>query len=197
MAELGPDVVARHDVNESLLAEARAAGGIGPELEARIGRAMLGAASSGAKVVVCTCSTIGGVAERVGQGRDLVTQRIDRAMADAAVSIGHRLMIVATLPSTLKPTREIVSDSAARLGREISTSELVVEDAWRYFEQSMLEAYIERIATAIKANAQGSDVVVLAQASMAGAAELCPDLGLPILSSPRLGVWAAVTALGK
>jgi hypothetical protein len=40
-----------------------------------------------------------------------------------------------------------------------------------------------------------ADVIVLAQASMAGACALCPTLAVPALSSPRLGVEAAVRAL--
>ena len=38
-------------------------------------------------------------------------------------------------------------------------------------------------------------MIVLAQASMAGAAALCPDLAIPILSSPRLGLEAALARL--
>jgi hypothetical protein len=59
MAELAPKLAIRHDVDTSLLAQARAEGGIDHVLKSRIDRAMLEAGSSGAKVLVCTCSTIG------------------------------------------------------------------------------------------------------------------------------------------
>lgn len=84
MAELAPDLKVRQDVAEELLAEARASGCISPELEKRIERGMLGAASTVAVVCVCTCSTIGGAVERAGQRKDLITQRADWAMANAA-----------------------------------------------------------------------------------------------------------------
>ena len=42
--------------------------------------------------------------------------------------------------------------------------------------------------------AANADVIILAQASMAGAAELVSDLGVPVLSSPPLGVEAAISA---
>ncbi len=194
MSALAPELAVRHEVDESLLAQARAAGGIGPDLEARIGRAMLGAASSGARVVVCTCSTIGGVAERAGQGNDLTTQRIDRAMADAAVAMGPKILIVAALSSTVGPTRALIRSSASRLARSVVTEEVVIADAWPYFEQSLPGAYYQHIAAAIKANAKQADVIVLAQASMAGAVALCPDVQAPILASPRLGTEAAIAA---
>jgi hypothetical protein len=38
----------------------------------------------------------------------------------------------------------------------------------------------------------GSDAIILAQASMAPAADRLGDLGIPVLSSPRLGAEAAV-----
>lgn len=41
------------------------------------------------------------------------------------------------------------------------------------------------------------DVIVLAQASMADAAQLRPDINIPILTSPRLGVGAAIQAYYK
>ena len=197
MAEVAPNLAIRHDVDKSLLADARVAGDIGVELASRIEQAMLNAASSGARVVVCTCSTIGGVAERAGQGPSLITQRIDRAMADAAARLGPRILIVASLRSTVEPTRQLIAGSASRMGRPVSFREMVVADAWQYFERSMPEAYIDRITNAVKASFDESDVIVLAQASMAGAVERCRDLKTPVLASPRLGVAAAIEAFER
>lgn len=195
VAELAPDLNVRHDVDESLLAEAQASGGIGPGLAARIQQAMLNAASSGASLVVCTCSTIGGVAERAGRDRNLTTQRIDRAMADAAVNLGARILIIATLGSAVNPARELIAHSAVASDKQIAIAETVVKDAWSYFEQAMPEAYNQKIAAAIMVGAEEADVIVLAQASMAGAIKLCQDVAVPVLTSPRLGVEAAIAAL--
>lgn len=194
MSELAPELKARHVVDKSLLADARSAGRIGLDLEERIGQAMFCAASTGARVVVCTCSTIGGVAERVADGHELITQRVDRAMADAAVQIGPRVLIAATLDSTLAPTRKLVDDSADRFGISVSPRELLVENAWPYIERSDHEKYVEAIEDAIRANIEGVDVVILAQASMAEVGERCRSLLAPVLSSPRLGVEAAIAA---
>jgi hypothetical protein len=48
------------------------------------------------------------------------------------------------------------------------------------------------VAASVRAAAGGAGVVVLAQASMAGAAEHLQDLGKPVLSSPELGMRAAL-----
>ena len=198
--QCAPDLSAHHLVEESLLDDARAAGGITPSLAKRIQETVQDATTSGAKVVVCTCSTIGGIAEEVGQGRGFISMRIDRAMADVAVRGGKpskrtkRILIAAALPSTLLPTRKLLEDSARKIGAMIAISDLLIEAAWAYFEAGNVDQYQECIATTLMANWKSVDVVVLAQASMAYAVERCSGIPIPIVSSPQLGVQAAVAA---
>jgi len=64
LGEAAPGLSARHVVRDDLLADARAVGVCDPALVARVHAAMQEAASGGAKVVACTCSTIGGIAEQ-------------------------------------------------------------------------------------------------------------------------------------
>ena len=99
-----PAVQVEHVVAEDLLADAQRVGANDPALVERIHAAMAGAASNGAAIVVCTCSTIGGPPERASTGTGFTTARIDRAMANRAVELGPRILIVAALESTLVPT---------------------------------------------------------------------------------------------
>ena len=64
--------------------------------------------------------------------------------------------------------------------------------AWEKFEAGDWAGYYHTIAEALQAHADCGDVIVLAQASMAPAASLCPQMAIPILSSPRLGVEQAL-----
>ncbi len=66
--------------------------------------------------------------------------------------------------------------------------------AWACFEAGDQDGYIDEIATQLRQVADQGEVIVLAQASMAGAAALCTDLPIPVLSSPSLGVATAVAA---
>src|SRR5690625_5224757 len=77
------------------------------------------AASTGARVVACTCSTIGDLAEEVKSNR-FVTMRIGRPMAELAVLRGPGLLLVATLASTLEPSRRLIEDAAQRARTSIS-----------------------------------------------------------------------------
>jgi hypothetical protein len=118
--------------------------------------------------------------------------RIDRPMAERAVALGRRILIAAALESTFEPTRGLVEDAARAAGRKIRTSDLLCNGAWAHFARGDSEGYHRAIAQALCQKARDADVVILAQASMAPAAALCMGLGVPVLSSPRLGLAQAL-----
>jgi hypothetical protein len=192
MRELAPGHPASHVVDESLLADARRLGIDDSGVVSRVNEAMARAATPGTHVVVCTCSTVGGIAERSQTQGQFIAMRIDRAMANEAVRLGPSVLVVAALESTLSPTQDLVHDSSRRIGKAVRVSTLAVPEAWQHFTQGDVSGYLATIAARARAAARGMDVVVLAQASMAGAAELLADLNMPVLSSPRLGVQAAI-----
>ncbi len=197
LAELGPDVTASHIVDESLLAYARQFGAKDSHLIARVSATVRQAAEQGAKVVLCTCSTLGGVVEQLDTQGKYLAMRVDRPMADQAVALGPSILVVAALESTLAPTVELIQSSAERLAVTVSLTPIVVADAWHAFEQADMGTYFEQIARAVRQSVAGNSVVVLAQASMAGAQTLLDDIGVMVLSSPRLGVAAAVLAVAQ
>ena len=195
---IDPSVKVEHVEREQLLADAQLVGPDDPLLIARVHATMTEAASSGASVVVCTSSTIGGSAERTpGHGR-FVPLRIDRAMADRAVKLGPKVLVVAALARTLAPTAKLLEESAAALGTKVEFENLVVEGAWAHFLLGHRTAYVDTVVTAVAAAARHTaNVIVLAQASMSSAAEALSGLGIEILSSPRLGVQSLVAQLHR
>jgi hypothetical protein len=183
-----PALEVEHVLAEQLLAEAQRVGPANPSLTMQVQDAMKSAAASGAAIVVCTCSTIGGAAEKTPTNGQFIATRIDRAMADRAVQLGPRILLVAALESTLKPTAELIEDSASALKMKIALQHVLVPDAWSHFTKGNQQAYLKSIASTVRATHKGVDVVVLAQASMALAAERLQDLEVAVLSSPALGV---------
>jgi hypothetical protein len=190
VANHAPHIEAMHLVDESLLQEAREQG-ITPVLRERVYQTIQNAGTAETAVIVCTCSTIGGVAEQFSTTERPIL-RVDRAMAEQAVALGNHILLVAALASTLEPTRHLMQEVAEQAGQPIHVTELLCADAWPYFEQGDLVGYHSAIAEQIRNHGASVDVIVLAQASMAGAAELCTDITIPMLSSPRLGVEAAL-----
>jgi hypothetical protein len=192
--EAAPGIGTRHVVAAELLAAAQVVGADDAALVERIHATMIESAGAGASVVVCTCSTIGAAAERTPTAGRFRALRIDRAMADRAAQRGPRVLLAAALASTLEPTTALLRESALALGREIAIRRLLVDEAWQHFERGDREAYVRTVASAVRREAGSADVVVLAQASMAPAADGLGDLGIEVLSSPRLGIRAAIEA---
>ena len=169
-----------------------AAGAMTPALRERIVAAVQALVEQGAGVVLCTCSTIGGAAESATVGDRASVLRVDRPMAEAAVASGRRILVAAALVSTLTPTLELLREIAERRGSSLNAQTLLCEGAWAYFERGDRTGYAATIADQIRRAAAPGDVVVLAQASMAPAAELLQGESLQVLSSPWLGVTAAL-----
>ncbi|MFI9155086.1 aspartate/glutamate racemase family protein [Streptomyces sp. NPDC053367] len=188
--ETHPGLALRHLVAEDLLTRAR---GDGPDAVAADVRALVGeAVADGARAVLCTCSTLGGIAEATAASAGVPVLRVDRPMAAAAVAAGPRIVVLAALRSTLTPTAALIEDESHRSGRPAEVRLVLVDDAWPRFESGDTGSYLRLIADAAD-TVTDADAIVLAQASMAPAQALATTR-VPVLSSPRLGLAAAAEA---
>ncbi|MER7491983.1 arylsulfatase [Streptomyces pharetrae CZA14] len=187
-----PGLRLRHLVREDLLERARRDG---PEAVAGEVRAVLvRAAGDGARAVLCTCSTLGGVAEAAASVAGVPVLRVDRPMAAAAVAAGPRVVVLAALESTLGPTAALIEEEARRAGRAVAVRTVLVDGAWSCFEAGDTAGYARQVVAAADAlTPADADAIVLAQASMAPAQRLTTTT-VPVLSSPRPGLAAAAEA---
>lgn len=144
---------------------------------------------AGSDAILCTCSTLGQVVENLAGARVL---RIDRPATEAAVSYRH-VMVVICLESTRGPTMALF-DACAR-GQGAQARVVVCTDAWPHFEAGDMTAFHRRIVQSVAramADAPETDCILLAQASMQGAALFLSDLGRPVLTTPALAVRRAI-----
>ena len=139
-----------------------------------------------ADAVLLTCSTIGGAMDLATDAPRPVL-RADAALAEAATRPGGMVQVLYAAPSTRAPTQALFEAAAARTGATIHLR--LVENAWPLFLAGDIAAYHAGIARAAK-DLPGR--IVLAQASMAGAAALFPQA--PPLTVPAIGVMAAARA---
>lgn len=185
-----PGLRRQHLVVPGLLELARAAVPAG-ELRAAV-EAELAPWAGPDRVLLCTCSSIGAAAEKAGTALGLPALRVDRPMAEAAVDAGERLLVAATLESTLGPTLALIDEVARLRGRRVRCRTCVCPAAWERMEAGDREGSYRMVAEAIRRELGDAQAVVLAQASMAPVAGLCRDLPVPVLSSPESGVARAV-----
>jgi hypothetical protein len=108
-------------------------------------------------------------------------------MAQAAVKAGPRILAVACVETTLGPTQRLLEAEGAQ-----AVETLLLREAWVLWQAGDQEGYWAAIAAAVLERAPNFDCIVLAQASMVGAIAHLQSLELPILSSPRSGLAAAV-----
>lgn len=183
----------RHFVDEELLNRARRES---PEAVADDVRAALKqAVADGADAVLCTCSTIGAIAEAAAAEAGVPVVRVDRPMAAAAVAAGPRVVVLATVESTFGPTVSLVEEEARRAGVPAEVRTHLVADAWPFFEAGDIEGYARRVAAAAdEITDADADAIVLAQASMTPAQHLTTTT-VPVLSSPRPGLAAGAEAV--
>ncbi|CAM5496106.1 aspartate/glutamate racemase family protein [Streptomyces avidinii] len=180
-----PGAVLRHLVAPELLERARTEG---PESVAPALRGLLAEAGAGAGAVLVTCSTIGATAESLAPALGVPVLRVDRPMAAAAVRAGARIAVLAAVESTLSPTGELLVEEAGE--RPVSIRTHLVAGAWERFEAGDTAGYLARVAE-VAGSVTEADVIVLAQASMAGAADLVTGT-VPVLSSPAPGLAAGL-----
>jgi hypothetical protein len=194
IGELAPDIPIRHVMHDALLTEALAAGELTADIRRRTAEAVVEEAENGAAVVLCTCSTVGPGADDAAALTATRVMRIDRPMAKAAVRMGARIGVAATLSTTLGPTLNLLSEAATQAGADIDLRPVVFEEARAKLMDGDMESYLSIIAEGLHRAAKGSDVIVLAQASMAPALARCQDIEIPIMTSPRSGLEAAIQA---
>ncbi|MFI7407646.1 aspartate/glutamate racemase family protein [Streptomyces sp. NPDC049627] len=180
----------RHFVHEDLLGRARreGAGAVADDVRTALHRAV----AEGARAVLCTCSTIGGVAESAAAEAGVPVLRVDRPMAAAAVATGVRVVVLATVESTLGPTVTLIEEEAHRAGRPVDVRTRLVEGAFARFEAGDTDGCAQLVASAAD-EVTDADVIVLAQASMTPAQHLTTT-SVPVLSSPRPGLAAGAEA---
>jgi hypothetical protein len=141
-----------------------------------------------ADAVVCTCSTLGPLADDISESIAHVF-RIDRPVMRKACEDGEHILVAICLESTRDATLALLEMCAGELGKTISPRVVLCQTAWQHFEAGDMEAYAKDIAEAIKVDilsTSATDCVVLAQASMRVAEGLLTSIGIPVRSSPLL-----------
>ncbi len=185
---IAPDVKLTHVVRPDLLDRIRAEKKPSPDLKADIA-ALIDAAKG---TVLCTCSSIGPVAERSG------AIRIDRPMMEAAADRGRPICLAYTVRSTALVSGDLLAVSVARSANPgCVIRPLLIEDAWDAFEGGNQIAYAQLIASAIRAHLaahRDTRTVVLAQASMDVALPFLTGVGAEVLAPAELAFRSAIRA---
>lgn len=184
---LAPNAQLCHVVRPDWLT--RAQSGIDPDLAAEIS-AEISAASG---PVLCTCTTLGPFAETLGAIR--VDWPMMQQAAAQALKTNKPVLMVYCLNSTAAPSETLLRRAYGSSDARIDT--LALPQHWPLFDNGKIADFHAALAQDIAAQLSHNDYacVVLAQASMAGAADiLAQQTSVPVLASPAIAIQQILAA---
>ena len=196
--ELIPDVHVCHIVDETIIHDLIAKEELSPYMRKRVCDHIVWASQNGADAVLLTCSSISPCADEARDLVDIPVIKIDEAMARSAVAQGGRIGVAATLRSTLEPTVALLQAMADEADTPIQIVPRLCQGAFEAVTAGDADRHDQLVGNALKQLCNETDVVVLAQASMARVLTRLEDgLSSPILTSPRSGVERAKMILSE
>jgi Asp/Glu/hydantoin racemase len=177
-------------VDDSLIKQVISRGELRADTARRVVDYAGSAQSAGADYIMFTCSSIGAAVEAAAALTQVPVLRVDQPMADQAVATGSRIGVVATLPTTLAPTSDLVQRRAAVAEKDIQLKAVLCEGAFEALMGGNPALHDEMVAKALKELSAQVDVIVLAQASMARVVDTLDeaDKKVPILASPPIAM---------
>lgn len=179
----------------TILSDTVKAGYVSHQCAARLVTLYMKAAMADADAIVNVCSSVGDVSDACQDlaalmGIPLI--RIDEEMCREAVRKGARIGVMATLPSTLYPTKRLIEKAAREAGKRVEIVDILVEGGFGLDPEqflALMQDYSQKIADKV-------DVILFAQGSMAYAEEsIAKATGKVVLSSPRFGAVQLKRAL--
>jgi len=192
-----PGVSVFNLVDDSLIKDVIVHGQLRPQTARRVVQHVAAAEDAGAEFIMVTCSSIGRAVETASEFASVPVLRVDQPMADRAVAMARRVGVIATLPTTLEPTADLLRRRAAVAGREIELTSRLCEGAFNALMSGDAATHDALVGAALRELSEQVDVIALAQASMArvvdGLSE--SDRRVPILASPPLAVDYLATVL--
>lgn len=185
-------------LDDSLIGDVIAAGKMTPAVLERIHQYCRIGADMGVDVIWETCSSVGISVDYIQPFFDIPVLRIDRPMIEQAVRQGERIGVLATLPTTLQPTMDLLKVVAEERGKDISIINGLAEGAFEALCEGDSHTHDGIILESAQRIAQSCDTIVLAQGSMARMeVPLREKTGIPVLSSISLGLESLKSYLGE
>lgn len=191
-----PDARVWNLLDDRLLTESETEGGVTPRLRARMNRLIEHALLEHADAVLLTCSQYASAATTAREGAHVLAAD-EAAFAAVLASEPKDVLVVASLVSA-------ADDSAARLQLMVQTTNLttrihtvVPPQAFHAVRDADAQTLAQILATAVVQQSTKPAVVLLAQYSLAPAAEELARLsGVPVVSGPGSAASAIASLLG-
>lgn len=196
-SEIIPSVEITNIIDDSLLKEVKENNGITEAIIKRLTSYVNIAVENGADIVFNQCSSVGKAFDIAIKNVDVKTLKVDKPMAEKAVSLGSKIAVIATVSSTMYPSANLIKTTAKELGKEIEVEEFYIDGALDILmKEKDVDKHNELVLRTIEKAQETNDVVVLAQGSMYVLNDELSQFKKPVLVSPRLAIERLSEMLG-
>ena len=196
--ELIPDVEVIDFVDSHILADVRRVGKVQPSHIQRMCHMAQAAEAAGADLIFSACSSLGPSMDIARPLVNVPIVKIDDAMTQRAVELGSTIGVMATVPTTLQPTVDLIQHWAEVACKPVEVKQHLCEGAFDVLMSGDRERHDQMVLEGALQLAPLVDLIVLAQASMSRLAPVLSErTGKKVLSSPRLAAEHVKSQLEK
>jgi len=195
--KLKGDVILTSYQDPSILSDIREAGSVTKRAALKLTALYRKAAEEDVDAVLNICSSVGLAADAAKPWMEFIKVpliRIDDKMCEEAVKAGNRIGVMATLKTTLEPTKQTLIQAGKRMEKPIVLQDGLIDGAFDLSEEEFRQVLIKK-AEELSSEV---DVIVLAQGSMAFC-EKAVQKGCkkPVFSSPAYGAMDLQEVLNR
>ena len=162
-----PDAEIINIVDEGILKVLFGLGEINERITDWLGRLVDSAVGTGADMAVLSCSSLSPAVNDVREKVSIPFLKIDEPMAEQAVRTSDRIGLVATNHTTPKPSTMLIEEVAQRFGKKVTVVPRVQADAFLKLNDGDIDGHDNVVVQAVEELLQETDVVLLAQISIA------------------------------
>ena len=185
--ELIPDVEVIDFVDSHILADVRRVGKVQNSHIRRMCHLAQAAEDAGVDLIFSACSSLGPSMDIARGLVNVPIVKIDDAMTQHAVELASIIGVMATVPTTLQPTADLIQHWADVACKPVKVLQHLCEGAFDVLMGGDRDRHDQMVLDGALQLAPQVDLIVLAQASMSRLAPMLSEkTGKEVLSSPRL-----------
>lgn len=139
----------------------------------------------GVDLILLACSTFNRAVEFARPMVNTPLLQIDRPMMDLAVQDGHRIGLLATVPTTIPASERLLRVAAGDAGKEIKIETRLCREAFAAISAGNANKHNELLLEEIAVLSDKVDAIVLAQLSMSVLESLLTKTKVPVYNSGR------------
>lgn len=143
--------------------------------------------NAGVDLIMLACSTFNMAVEHARPMINTPLLQIDRPMMDLALNYGNRIGLLATLPSTVPSSENLLKKAALEAGKEVEIMTVLCSEAFEEIKKGNAEKHNELLIKEVDKLSGQVDAIVLAQVSMSVLEPMLKNTKVPVFNSGRTG----------